>query len=99
MILIFLLLRILIRQSYVVSSLTGLRDNISGRPKSTRNRSLIEKIKCLLYDCDSPTQQLFTIEAGLKHLHLRSTEDQYTLIGVDKESYTLSKLQSNSKIT
>ena len=56
-----LLSRIPIRQIFIVSSLTGLSDNVSGRSKVSRNRSLLEKIKDLLEDYGSSTQQLITI--------------------------------------
>lgn len=57
----FLLSRIPIRQIFIVSSLTALSDNVSGRSKVSRNRSLLEKIKDLLEDYGSSTQQLITI--------------------------------------
>ena len=56
-----LLSRIPIRQIVIVSSLTGLSDHVSGRSKVSRNRSLLEKIKDLLEDYGSSTQQLITI--------------------------------------
>ena len=57
----FLLSRIPILQIFIVSSLTALSDNVSGRSKVSRNRSLLEKIKDLLEDYGSSTQQLITI--------------------------------------
>ena len=62
-----LLLRIPIRDSFVLSSLTGSSGKVfSGRRKGSRNISIIDKMKILLTDCGSPSQQLLTIKALLK---------------------------------
>ena len=57
-----LLSRLPIRYSSVVSSLTGSSRKVSGgRYKIGRNKSTVDKIKSLLTDCGSPSQQLLTI--------------------------------------
>ena len=53
----FLLSRLPIRKNSVVSSLTGSSGKVfSGRRKSGRNKSTVDKIKSLLTDCDIPSQ-------------------------------------------
>ena len=62
-----LLLRLPIRDSSIVSSSTGLSGKVSGgRRKGGRNKSTADKIKNLLTDCGSPSQQLLTIKSLLK---------------------------------
>ena len=52
-----LLSRIPIRNSSVLSSLTGSSGKVfSGRRKSGQNKSTVDKIKILLTDCDIPSQ-------------------------------------------
>ena len=51
-----LLLRLLIRDSSIVSSLTGSSGKVSGgRRKGGRNKTTVDKIKNLLTDCGSLT--------------------------------------------
>ena len=62
-----LLSRLLIRDSSVLSSLTGLSGKVSsGRRKGSRNDLIVERMKILLTDCGSPSQQLLTIKVLLK---------------------------------
>ena len=62
-----LLSRLPIRDSSVVSSLTGLSGKVfGGRRKSGRNKSTVDKIENLLTDCSSPSQQLLTTKYILK---------------------------------
>ena len=62
-----LLSRLPIRDSSIVSSSTGLSGKVSGgRRKGGRNKSTADKIKNLLTDCGSPSQQLLTIKSLLK---------------------------------
>ena len=62
-----LLSRIPIRDSFVLSSLTGLSGKFSsGRQKGSRNNSIVDRMKILLTDCGNPSQQLLTIKELLK---------------------------------
>ena len=62
-----LLSRLLIRNSSDLSSLTGSSGKISsGRRKGSRNNSIVDRMKILLTDCGSPSQQLLTIKVLLK---------------------------------
>ena len=62
-----LLSRIPIRNSSVLSSLTGSSGKVSsGRRKGSRNISIVDRMKILLTDCGSPSQQLLTIKELLK---------------------------------
>ena len=63
----WLLSRLPIRDSSVVSSLTGSSEKLSdGWRKGGRNKLTVEKIKSLLTDCGSPTKQILTIKEILK---------------------------------
>ena len=62
-----LLSRIPIRDSSVLSSLTGSSGKVSsGRRKGSRNNWIVDRMKILLNDCGNPSQQLLTIKALLK---------------------------------
>jgi len=62
-----LLSRLQVQDSSVLSSLTGSsgKEN-NGRRKGSRNNSIVDRMKILLTDCGSPSQQLLTIKALLK---------------------------------
>ena len=63
----YLLSRLQIRDSSVVSSSTGSSGKITdGRRKGERNKITVDKIEKRLTDCSSPTQQILTIKATLK---------------------------------
>ena len=59
--------RLQVQDSSVLSSLTGSsgKEN-NGRRKGSRNNSIIDRMKILLIDCGSPSQQLLTTKALLK---------------------------------
>ena len=62
-----LLSRLPIRDSSVLSSLTGSSGKVSsGRRKGSRNDSIVDRIKIILTDCGGPSQQLLTIKTLLK---------------------------------
>ena len=63
-----LLSRLQIRDSSVLSSLTGSSGKVTGRRKGGRNKSTVDKNIRLLTDCGSPTQQILMIKAILKDL-------------------------------
>ena len=59
---------LLIRDSSVVSSSTGLNGKVSGgRCKGGQNKLTVDKIKNLLTDFGSPTKDLLTIKIILKN--------------------------------
>ena len=62
-----LLSRLQVQDNSVLSSLTGSsgKEN-NGRRKGSRNNSIVDRMKILLTDCGSPSQQLLTIKALLK---------------------------------
>ena len=62
-----LLSRLQVQDSSVLSSLTGSsgKEN-NGHRKGSRNNSIVDRMKILLTDCGSPSQQLLTIKALLK---------------------------------
>ena len=63
----FSLSRISIRDSSVLSLLTSSSGKVSsGRRKGSRNNSIVDRMKILLTDCGSPSQQLLSIKALLK---------------------------------
>ena len=65
----FLLSRLPIRDSSVLSSLTGSSGKVSsGRRKGSRINPIVDRMKILLTHCGSPSQQLLTIKALLKDL-------------------------------
>ena len=60
--------RIPIRDSFVLSSLTGSSGKVSsGRRKGSRNYPIVYRMKILLTNCGSPSQQLLTIKVLLKN--------------------------------
>ena len=98
----FFLSRLSIRNGSVVSSLTGSSDKIFGDwCKGGRNKSTVDKIKSLLTDCGSPTQQLFTIKAILKYPIYSEQSDQVDMNGKEQNSTTiidiLNKIDKNNK--
>ena len=62
-----LLSRLPVKGSSVLSSLTGPngKEN-NGRRKDSQKNSIVDRMKLLLNDCGSPSQQLLTIKALLK---------------------------------
>ena len=81
--------RISIRDSSVLSSLTGSSGKVfSGRRKGSRNISIVDRMKILLTDCGSPSQQLLTIKALLKDLIYGEQSEQVD----NKESPTIADI-------
>ena len=85
--------RLPISISSVVSSLTGSSDKVAGsRRKGGRNESTVEKIKNVLTDCDSPSQQLLTIKSILKDPVYSDQSDQVDVINTEQDSHTIKDL-------
>ena len=78
-----------VRDSSVLSSLTGSsgKEN-NGRRKGSRNNSIVDRMKILLTDCGSPSQQLLTIKALLKDPIYGEQSEQVD----NKESSTISDI-------
>ena len=85
-----LLLRLPIRDSSIVSSLTGSSGKISGgRRKGGRNKTTVDKIKSHLTDCGSPTQQILMIKAILKDPTYSEQSDQVDIINIEQDLPTI----------
>lgn len=79
-----LLLRLPIRDSSVVSSLTDSSGKISGgRHKVGQNKTAIYKIENLLTDCGFPTQQRSTIKEISKDPKYSEQSDQVDIINTE----------------
>ena len=86
----YLLSRLQIRDSSVVSSLIDLSGNVSGsRRKGGRNKSTVDKIKSLLAHCGSPSQQIFKIKVILKDPIYSEQSDQVDDINTEQDSPTI----------
>ena len=82
--------RLPIRDSSIVSSLTGLSGKASGgRHKGEINKSTVDKIKNLLTDCGSPSQQLLTINSIFKNPIYSEQSDQVDAINTEQDSPTI----------
>ena len=84
----FLLPRLPIRDSSVVSSLTSLSGKVSGgQSKGGRNKTTVDTIKILLADYISPIQHILTINAILKDLIYIKQSDHVDVINTKKITY------------
>ena len=87
------LLRLPIRDSSVVSSLTSSSGNVSGgRRKGGRNKSTVDNIKSLFTDCGIPSQQLLTIKSILKNPIYSEQSDQVDFINTEQDSSTITDI-------
>ena len=75
----FLLSRLPIRDNSVVSSLIGSSGKVyGGRCKGGRKKATVDKIKSLLTDCGSPSQQLLLTLILKYNISILETEEVYS---------------------
>jgi len=93
------LLRLPIRDSSVVSSLTSSSGNVSGgRRKGGRNKSTVDNIKSLFTDCGIPSQQLLTIKSILKNPIYSEQSDQVDFINTEQDSSTITDILNKIEV-